>query len=341
MSGAKQDLESLDALGMGPDETRMSKFLDQEEPESVHPTRPPVPEAEDKSEEEVITTYSEEEQEKEREQEEEKAPTDELPVEEEVVDEDPVYLVRMGTTDVEVPLSELVQGYHRTADYTKKTQQLSNERKEFETEMGTVRAERERNVRLFEQGEQWLKTLTPDEPNWAELRVSDPAEYAAQMAEHQHRKDQLRMIDEERMTLQQKQFADNQRALAEHLKGERDRLQEALPEWKDPDVAQTEMNDMAQTGMNAGYTPDELDQVNDHRAVVLLRKAMLYDRIQAGKPQVIQRARKAPVLRPGAAPSAIKRPAPSRLTRAREALKKTGSPKAAEAFFFEALQQEE
>lgn len=345
MPAQREDLETAPPLDVA-DEQRMKSFLEGGELDDAPETKPPVVEGDNEPEEELQTTYSkeeeqEEEQPPERLEEQEQEETTDAPVDEGEQETEDVYRVRVGGEEMEVPVSELIRGYSRTADYTRKTQSLSEERRAFEQELADVRAERERNARLYEQGAAWLESIGPSEPNWEELRRTDPAEYAAQMAEHQQRREQLRLVNEERMQLQQKEFEDNQKLLAAHLKVEREKLQEALPEWKDTAVAQADMAEMGQVGVSHyGYSPEELDNVNDNRAIRVLRDAMLYRRIQAGKPQAVQRARKAPVLKPGAAPSATRKPTPSRLTRAREALKTSGSDKAAEAFFFEALQGE-
>ena len=317
------------------------------EPEA-QPVSAPAVEGEQAPDDDVRTTHTPEEEKAEQDRYAEEKLRDErgdLEVEDgqqevELVD-DPLYAIRIDGQEEEVPLSELLQGYSRTADYTRKTQSLSEDKKTFEDERQANRVERERNARLFEQGESWLQSMKPAEPDWDSLRQSDPAEYAAQLAEHQQRNEQLRLIQQEREAIQQKQHQDNQNLLQQHLQTERTKLVEALPEWKDTETARTEQQGLMDAGLAAGYTPEELGQVYDHRAVIVLRKAMLYDRIQAGKPQVVRQARRAPVLKPGAANVGPRKPAPSRLTRAREELRKTGSTKAAESYFFEALQAED
>ena len=47
----------------------------------------------------------------------------------------PTYRVKVGKEEVDVPLDELLKGYSRTADYTKKTQELAENRKAVEAEL--------------------------------------------------------------------------------------------------------------------------------------------------------------------------------------------------------------
>jgi len=50
------------------------------------------------------------------------------------------YAVKVGGQELQVPVSELVKGYQRTADYTRKTQQLASERRQLETADQLLRA---------------------------------------------------------------------------------------------------------------------------------------------------------------------------------------------------------
>ncbi len=72
-----------------------------------------------------------EEVEGEDEESEEKAPRDEK------------FVVKVDGKEIEVPKDELIRGYQREADYTRKTQKLAEERKLVESEFQQVRAERE------------------------------------------------------------------------------------------------------------------------------------------------------------------------------------------------------
>jgi len=55
-------------------------------------------------------------------------------VQEEQVEETPRYRVKVDNEELEVDLDELIKGYSRTSDYTKKTQSLAEQRKQVEAE---------------------------------------------------------------------------------------------------------------------------------------------------------------------------------------------------------------
>jgi hypothetical protein len=75
------------------------------------------------------------------------------------------YTVRVGGKEIEVTWDELIAGYSRTADYTRKTQAVANERKAFEQEQAAVREEREEYGKRLEILKQTLAANQPEEPS--------------------------------------------------------------------------------------------------------------------------------------------------------------------------------
>jgi hypothetical protein len=70
------------------------------------------------------------------------------------------------------------------------------------------------------------------------------------------------------------------------LQQEQESLVAAIPEWKDAKKAAAEKAMLVQFGQKAGFSPDELKNVVDHRAVVMLRKAALYDQMMSKRGQI-------------------------------------------------------
>jgi hypothetical protein len=95
-----------------------------------------------------------------------------------------------------------------------------------------------------------------------------------------------------------------------------------LPEWKDPNKAKAEKALVVETAKSVGFSEDDLKQVYDHRLVLLLRKAGLYDQMmskrQGIKPVVSNGPRPA---KPGAAGRVS---TTTESTRAKQRLAKTG-----------------
>lgn len=228
----------------------------------------------------------------------------------------------------EVTLAEALKGYSRTADYTRKTQEVSAQRKAQEAEFQAVRGERAKYAQLMTQLEQ---ALTEPEPDWAKIQVERPEEFPTLWAQHQQRQNELRVVQEERARAMEAVQRDHAEAHQRYLSEEQTKLLDAIPEWKDAEKSKAEKAELVAFAKKSGFTQEELAQVADHRAVLLLRKAMLYDKAQAKKPAIVQRIEKVKTATPGPT-SQAKKPV-SDLTKARQRLAKTGRiDDAAEAF---------
>jgi hypothetical protein len=92
----------------------------------------------------------------------------------------PTYRVKVGKEEVDVPLDELLKGYSRTADYTKKTQELAENRKSVEAERQRIdEASRLRDQYAERLGviEQML-SQTDKAEDLSALKENDPIGYA-------------------------------------------------------------------------------------------------------------------------------------------------------------------
>ena len=102
----------------------------------------------------------------------------------EEVEEKPRYRVKVDNEELEVDLDELIKGYSRTSDYTKKTQSLAEQRKQVEAE----RAKIEEAARLRDTYSQRLQVIeqmlsSQPEEDLTALKDSDPVGYAIKVAE--------------------------------------------------------------------------------------------------------------------------------------------------------------
>jgi hypothetical protein len=210
-----------------------------------------------------------------------------------------------GKTE-EVTLGELKKGYLRESDYTKKTQALSLERTDLQKIRTDVDSERTSLKASIEAVGAFVKELIPQEPTaaqWEELRIADPARYAASREEWRSFKERLAGIGNALKTVQDGQKAEMERTMSETLKSERVKLAEAMPEWKDERVKKRDVADMVETAKAIGFTAEDVNNTVDHRLLVLLKKAAKYDRLMSAKSKLSeQRGRSEPtkVMAPGA-----------------------------------------
>ena len=218
-------------------------------------------------------------------------------------EEPPRYRVRVDNEEVEVTLDELMKGYSRTSDYTKKTQTLAEQRKAVEAERGRIEEAaklRDAYAQRLQMVEQVLNSA-PEE-NLAELKETDPIGYAVKIAERSEREKQLAAVRQERLKLEQQRQAEQQERLRTQIASEADKLRSAIPDMADEvkgEVLRKEIRDFAKS---IGFSEQELAQVYDHRAVVTLYNAMQWQKLQSQKVSATKKVAEAPkMLKPGTA----------------------------------------
>jgi hypothetical protein len=211
------------------------------------------------------------------------------------------FTVKVDGKEVSVTLDELQKGYSRTQDYTRKTQQIAEVRKQAEQETQAVRAEREQYAQLLGALQAQLQSSEP-QVDLERLYHEDPIEWVRQKEVMRERQEKLGAIQSEQQRLSQVSQYEQQRAMEAQLASQQEALLAALPDWKDPKKAKAEKALVIESAKAAGFTDEDLKSVYDHRLVLLLRKAALFDQMvskrQGIKPVVNNGPRPA---KPGAA----------------------------------------
>lgn len=177
--------------------------------------------------------------------------------------------------EVEVDDDELKAGYLRRADYTRKTQAAAAEKKAAEAEKAGVAAERAQYAERIKKLDEALTQATPAEPDWEALRKTMTAEKLAghYIAWQEHTK-KMNAIKAERATAEAAVAKDRQEQHQAAVREEHGKLIEAIPEWKEPVKFKAGMTALAKYAVEiAGFTPEELKGVTDHRVIKLLRTA--------------------------------------------------------------------
>ena len=204
-----------------------------------------------------------------------------------------LYAVKVDGGEQEVTLGELMKGYSRQSDYTKKTQELAEGRKAIEhlygqytSEIGALQQERQQYVGALSQVVQnSLSGLEQyNDIDWETLRQDDPIEYLSKRDELSQMQSQLQANQAQMQQAQaqhaqaaQQQSGQRQQQVAEyHLT----QLEEKLPEWKDPDQKTKIWNEAREYALGQGYSDAEFDSLLDHRHLLILRKASMYDALQ-------------------------------------------------------------
>ena len=278
------------------------------EPEEETPeTEEAQPTEEEESTEETQDESLEEEPEEEEEAEEAEEESEEP---DEEAEEELLYAVKVDGAEQEVTLDELMKGYSRQSDYTKKTQELAEGRKaieyaynQYNSEIGALQQERQQYIAALSQVVQHSLSGLEQYNNidWETLKQEDPIEYFSKRDELQQRQAQLAANQQQ---MEQARYQQNAQAQAQRdarqgkiANYHMTQLEEKLPEWKDPDQKSKIWNEAREFALSQGYGEQEFDSLLDHRHLLILLKAKKYDDLQGNdipskkvknKPKVIR-----------------------------------------------------
>lgn len=195
------------------------------------------------------------------------------------------FKVKVDQEELEVDEDELIKGYSRQSDYTRKSQALAEERKAIELAKQEVE---QLKLRVIEEDEEALankvqlkevsKILNQAKDiDWSTWFNTDSpkatqafAEYNQYQALHKQLAESLSTREQEQATLaEQARVMDFQKAKAEVVN-------------KIPDFDSIK-GKLVDTGLSIGFTAKELDAVTDWRMIKVLKDAMLWNEYQTSK----------------------------------------------------------
>ncbi len=210
------------------------------------------------------------------------------------------FTVKVDGQEVEVTQDELINGYSRQQDYTRKTQELSQQRKTIEQQQAELAQRDAIYSQLLPKMEAQLKGELANEPDWNTLYEDDPVGYVREKQLWDEKKEKLSAVSAEQQRLQQEALVKQQTQIQQFVEYGNQKLLEIIPEWQNPEVASKEKLAISEYAVNTlGYTPEEIQQVYDYRALLGLRDAWLNSKtVEATKKKPTQKA-PARVARPG------------------------------------------
>jgi len=182
----------------------------------------------------------------------------------------------------EITLEELRSGHLRQKDYTRKTQELAENRKAMEAQYQEIERERAEYAQLLPAMAERIQQAAEQEPDWDTLYDTDPV--MAAKAERQWRKEQeartaqLQAVQAEQQRMQQIAAQKQEQMQQSYLEQQRHILPDIIPEWRDKKVAATEATQIRDFLLGEGFSEQDVSGMSNATLVKLARKAMLYDR---------------------------------------------------------------
>ena len=245
------------------------------------------------------------------------------------------FRVKAAGEEKEVTFDELVDGYQKGLDYTKKSQSVAEQRKAVEAERIAIeqaKQARDAYSQRLTLIEEFLSKQNDGEDLNA-LKEVDPIGYAVKVAERTEREKQLSMVQAEQQRMANQRYAEQQAELQRRLHEEAKRVAEVIPEYGDAKKSNEVKQTIRAFAKEVGFTDQELAQAYDSRQVQVLWMAAQYAKLQKQKPEVTKKVQNAPkMLSPGVAANQ-KNAADESTKKAHSQLRKTGKVSDAAALF--------
>jgi hypothetical protein len=222
-------------------------------------------------------------------------------------------------------LEEIEKGFLRQQDYTRKTQELSSNRKMLE-EAAQRFVNQDKQVKEFaEFARKVVESYAPKPPDPSKIN-SDPIGYLQEKEAFEKASQTWRQLAESQQSISQRLEASEGSKTQAELAQETKALVERIPSLATPEgwrAFKTEATDIG--GKAYGFAPEEIEGIKDHRYVLALKDAIEYRKLQGKKMEAVRAAKDAP-----SPVRAAARPAPNRSTQQTqkvlaERARKTGS----------------
>ncbi len=216
------------------------------------------------------------------------------------LEEPELHRLKVQGQELEVTLDELKAGYSRDSDYRQKTHTLGLEKRDLEAQKQSLR--QSYDTRLSElndliatadgfvrqqQGSKDLQKLWEEDPTSA-------AKLDYQLREQNR---QIEGMKEKARTEYSKQYED-------YLATQRELAATKIPEYSDPNKADTFKYNLRTSLRNYGFNDQEIGNLADHRFLMVAKDAMSYQNLKDKKPIVQKKVANAPrVIKSGIAKS--------------------------------------
>jgi len=238
--------------------------------------------------------------------------------------EDPtedVHTVKVDGEEKQVTLDELKRSYSGQQYIQKGMQQAAEVKKQAEEAYYALMRERESVQTLVQQAQSGINLIPPAEPDSA-MFENDPLGYMEAKIQYDNQVKEYNANAAKFQEVLNRQSEAEQIARAEYARQEANKLVEVIPELADAGKASKFKESIMKAASHYGYSPEEVAAISSSRDFVVLRDAMRWQELQAGKETVKKKVNKAPPIKAGAKKV---RTNGDKSRKAQEKLKRSGS----------------
>jgi hypothetical protein len=244
--------------------------------------------------------------------------------------EETVITLEIDGQEVKFTKDELKSGVLRQADYTRKTQALAEERKQFQTVVQQAQEQEKVYAQLLPVMVQRMQQSLPQPPN-PELIDTDPVAYMKQKEHYEREIGDFQAAQAEMQRMQSKNQGEQEQQLQAYVAQNAQMLPDLIPEWKDAKNYEKDRHRLRDYLKSRNFSEQEIDQAYDARIVALAYDAMRWRELKNSKPKQSEPLEKA--LKPSAPAQKPMNTQVRATIDARKRLAKSGSIRDAAAVF--------
>jgi hypothetical protein len=307
-------------------QSRLEAMLGDIQEEAVEPIQ-----EEPQEEEEVLEEEPTDVEEEVEDSEDEEPEADDEIEEEDSEEEQPVKSIKIKVNgeEIEKPLDEIVALAQQGLDYTQKTQQVAEQRKELEALQEQIIAQEMQ----LQQGAQLSGELVEDvakitsldqqlaqyqNVDWQRLSDSNVVEAQKLFFQYNQLQQERSNVVSQFEAKRQQALSKQQQIITEKVQKGREQLAKEIPNWS-PETTQ----EIVSVGKDYGFTDNELNAIIDPRHVRVLHDAMQWRKLKSKNSVTKKKVASAkPVVKPGSKDPQVKSTATSK--KMRDQLRRTG-----------------
>ncbi len=212
--------------------------------------------------------------------------------------------LRDGT---EISVGELKKLADEAKEFKRRESEFTAQQREFQTRAAQNAQQEQIFATTIQQAIAALQQTLPPEPD-AALRETDPIDYFLKKDQREAKVAEIQRLQAAQNYAAQQSRAEHAQQFQQHLRNEQTRLYEAAPELKTDEKRREFYSDMVSHGKKYGFSEEEINNIHDHRVMLMVRDAVAYRKLQAAKPKAMEKGKAAaPVAKPGARPTSNER----------------------------------
>lgn len=201
---------------------------------------------------------------------------------------EPTYTVKVQGETLDVNLDELKAGYQRESDYRRKTESLSIERQQHQEQVKNENSILEGKLTNLEKMTMMArKQLNLDAGDLNELMQRDPVEGMRKKHILEQRAMQLQAQEQEAQKIRNEE-------MKKVMQQEQHKMYMEIPEMREESTRTKFVSGMRDYLTKMGFNQQEVNSVNDHRYVKLIRDGMKWQNLAKSKSNVNKKVQGTP-----------------------------------------------